>query len=99
MKHFIVEINYTVPSEQLGDKVNLHRAYLQKGYDQGWLLCSGPRNPRTGGIVVARAPALEDLQNFFLQDPYHLMGLATYNFIEFQPVKFNPLLEGWVNEC
>jgi uncharacterized protein YciI len=98
VKHFIVEINYTIPAEQLGDVLNQHRAFLQGGYDQGWLLCSGPRSPRTGGIVVARAPSLEDLQGFFKNDPYKLNGLATYNFVEFQPVKYNPLLEGWVNE-
>ena len=96
MKHFIVEINYTVPTEQLGDMTDQHRAFLQKGYDQGWLLCSGPRVPRTGGIVVARAPTLEDLQSFFANDPYKLSGMATYQFVEFQPVKYNPLLEGWV---
>ena len=97
MKHFIVEINYTVPAEQLGDLTNQHRAYLQTGYDQGLLLCSGPRVPRTGGIVVARAPGLEELQDFFAHDPYKFNRMATYQFIEFQPVKYNPLLEGWVN--
>ncbi|MDR3575911.1 MAG: YciI family protein [Anaerolineaceae bacterium] len=97
MKHFIIEINYLVPAEQLGDITNQHRVFLQGGYDQGWLLCSGPRVPRTGGIVVGRAPALEDLQDFFKQDPYQVNGLATYNFIEFQPVKYNPFLEGWVS--
>jgi len=98
MKHFVVEINYTVPAEQLGDVTNQHRAFLQGGYDRGWLLCSGPRAPRTGGIVVTRAPSLEELQSFFNNDPYNLKGMATYNFIEFQPVKYNPLLESWVNE-
>ena len=98
MKHFVVEITYTIPADQLGEITDLHRAFLQTGYDQGWLLCSGPRVPRTGGIVIARAPTLEDLQNFFTHDPYVHKGMATYNFIEFQPVKYNPLLEGWVNE-
>jgi uncharacterized protein YciI len=98
MKHFIVEINYTIPAEQLGDVLNQHRAFLQGGYDKGWLLCSGPRSPRTGGIVIARAPGLEELQGFFKNDPYKLNAVATYNFIEFQPVKYNALLEGWVNE-
>ena len=33
----------------------LHRAFLKRGYEQGLLLCSGPMNPLTGGMVVARA--------------------------------------------
>ena len=59
MKHFLVEITYTA---DIIDKIEVilpdHRAFLQTGYDRGWLLMSGPLNPRTGGIVIARAPSL-----------------------------------------
>lgn len=96
MKHFIVEITYLVPVEQLETIVPVHRAYLQTGYDAGKLLCSGPQNPRIGGIVVARAESLEDIQQFFAGDPYQKNGLATYRFIEFTPVKFQPFFESWL---
>jgi uncharacterized protein YciI len=58
---------------------------------------SGPKNPRTGGIVVARAPSLEEIQAFFGQDPYQLNKIATYRFAEFSPVKRQPLMESWIN--
>ena len=96
MKHFIVEITYTVPAEKLAEIVTEHRAYLQIGYDKGWLLCSGPQEPRIGGMVVARAPSMEDLQGFFKDDPYNKKGLATYRFVEFNPVKFQPFFEAWL---
>jgi uncharacterized protein YciI len=57
MKHFLIEITYLVSAEQLGDVVAEHRAFLQTGYDRGWLLFSGPLVPRTGGVVVGRADA------------------------------------------
>ena len=60
MKHFIVELTYTAPAERLAEIVVEHRAFLQTGYERGWLLMSGPQTPRVGGMVVARAPSLED---------------------------------------
>jgi uncharacterized protein YciI len=96
MKHFIIEVTYTGTPEQIAATVTEHRAYLQKGYDKGWLLFSGPRSPRTGGMVVARAPSLEDLQEFFRTDPYQINHFATYEMIEFDPVKQQPFMENWI---
>jgi uncharacterized protein YciI len=64
---------------------------------RGWVLFSGPQTSRTGGVTIVRAPSLEDLQRFFAVDPYALNGLATYQFIEFEPVKRQPWLENWVS--
>jgi len=97
MKHFLIEIVYTAIPEQIAATTNDHRAFLQTGYDKGWLLMSGPQNPRTGGIVIARAPSLEDIQAFFKNDPYAIRKLATHRFVEFEPVKHRPFLESWVN--
>ncbi len=96
MKHFLVSIQYKVPVEQLGDNVRLHREFLQIGYDRGWLLMSGPRNPKTGGIIIARTHSLEALAEFFKDDPYQLAGLADHEFTEFDPVRFQPFLADWV---
>lgn len=97
MKHFLIEIQYSAPPEKIATIVKEHRAFLQIGYDQGWLLMSGPIQPKTGGIVIARAPSLEDLQAYFLNDPYHLNQVATYRFVAFEPVKHQSLLEDWVH--
>jgi uncharacterized protein YciI len=98
MKHFLVEITYTAPIETIEAILPDHRAFLQTGYDRGWLLMSGPLNPRTGGIVVARAPSLDELQVFFRMDPYALNHVATHRIAEFAPVKRQPLMENWVND-
>lgn len=96
MKHFMVEITYKLPIEQLGEIIPAHRAFLQTGYDCGWLLASGPQVPRTGGIAIARAPSLEAIKAFFENDPYHLQNVAEHRFVEFEPVKRQPFLEDWV---
>ena len=55
MKHFIVEITYKVSFEEMQKVLPAHRIYLDEGYEKGILLMSGPQNPKTGGIVIARA--------------------------------------------
>jgi uncharacterized protein YciI len=96
MKNFLVEITYLVGMDVLEPVVPDHRAFLQGGYDKGMLLMSGPMNPRTGGIVIARSRSVDDLRDFFRRDPYAAKGVASYRFVEFEPVKRQPFLEDWI---
>lgn len=98
MKHFLIEIEYTAPMEIINMIVGEHRQFLQTGYDKGWLLMSGPKSPKTGGLVIARAPSLQAIQEFFFNDPYQQHKAATYHFIEFDPVKHQSFLADWVTE-
>lgn len=96
MKHFMVEITYKAGPDEIAATVNEHRAFLQTGYDKGWLLMSGPQVSKTGGVVIARAPSREELQVFFSGDPYLQKKLAEYRFIEFDPVKHQEFLTEWL---
>ncbi len=83
--------------EKIAEILPSHRAFLQTGYEKGWLLCSGPMVPKSGGVVIARAPEKLDIENFFSDDPYLLNQAATYRFVEFEPVKHQNFLEDWIN--
>lgn len=96
MKHFLIEITYTASPEKIADILPAHRQFLQSGYEQGLLLMSGPMLPKTGGVVIARAQTLDDIQTFFKYDPYLANQAATYRFVEFDPVKRQTFLEDWV---
>ncbi len=98
MKHFMVEITYTVDSDKIGEVTESHRQFLNEGYEQGWLLLSGPMVPRTGGLVIARGNSVDTLRDYFRRDPYAVKGLARYRFVEFQPVKHQPWLSNWTRE-
>ena len=95
MPHYIVEITYRALLSRIDQTVAAHRAHLQIGYDRGLLLCSGPQQPRQGGILIARAPTRAELDAFIAQDPYRLEELADYRLIEFQPVKHQPWAAEW----
>lgn len=96
MKYFIVEITYLQPIEVISQTTPEHRVFLQGGYERGWLLASGPQVPKVGGVIIARAPSLEALKEFFAGDPYQVKGLGSYRFIEFEPVKRQPFMEEWL---
>jgi uncharacterized protein YciI len=97
MKHFVIEITYHVPAEQLGETVGEHRAFLDGGYQSGLLLMSGPQKPKIGGMVIARAESVDDLRAFFAGDPFQRKGLAGYRFIEFETVKQQGFMQDWIS--
>jgi len=74
MKHFVVEATYSAPIERVGEAYARHRAWLQKGYDLGLFLCSGPKDPPTGGYLVARAESAEALRTMFEEEPFNRGG-------------------------
>lgn len=96
MKHYIVEITFKVPFEKVEPVVPAHRAYLRVNYDKGILLCSGPKIPRDGGLLVARGESIDVINELIANDPYNLNGVADYRVVEFVPVYFQPILENWV---
>ncbi len=99
MRHFLVEARYAAPLEQVRAAYPRHRAWLQEGYDRGLFLCSGPKEPPTGGYLVARAVSAEALQAMFEDEPLNKEGLATFSFTEFQPVKRQPWTEHWFSDA
>ena len=96
MKHFVLEGEYLAPFEQFGALVPEHRAFLQKGYDAGFFLCSGPQMPARGGFLVARAESLEELQALLAEEPYTKAKMMRFARItEFNPVQHQPILRDW----
>ena len=64
MQTFMLQLRFTQPFDTFGDVVSAHRAFLQTGYDQGMLLMSGPKQDKTGGIVIARAESEAQQRDF-----------------------------------
>lgn len=96
MKFFVCEIIYKAPIEQIEATTLEHRSFLRTGYDQGFILMSGPQVPRTGGMVIAKGESMEAMAEFFSNDPYQKKGLAVYEFIEFNPKNYQDFLKGWI---
>ena len=97
MKHFLLEGEHIVPFEKRAPElIAAHRQFLQQGYDQGRFLLSGPSIPPKGGILMARAESLEELNEFLADEPYCRAKVMRFSRItEFDPVQHQPILNDW----
>lgn len=96
MKHFVLEGEYLVPFDEIAPLIPKHREFLQRGYDAGHFLCSGPQNPARGGILVARADSREQLDAFLADEPFTRAGKMRFSrIIEFSPAQHQPMLKDW----
>lgn len=86
---FLIKITYTQPLDKVEPYVAPHREFLEQGYQKDFFVVSGPQNPRVGGIIISQLKDRKQLEAFFKNDPYLLNGVADYEIIEFNPVKFH----------
>jgi uncharacterized protein YciI len=86
---FIVMINFTQPLDVIEQHVADHRQFLRDCYKKDYFVASGPRNPRTGGVIISQLKDRAELEKIIHQDPYHLRGVAEYEVIEFNPVLYH----------
>jgi uncharacterized protein YciI len=86
MKYYIIHITYVVPLETVVERTPEHREHLKSYYDKGVMLFSGPRVPRTGGILFAKAEELSTIEEMVNTDPFKTTGTANYEIIEMNPV-------------
>ena len=93
---FVILVTYTKPLEIIESILQEHRAFLQKGYESGHLLASGPKNPKKGGIVIGKFDSKESVETFFKYDPYAQNNVATYQVLEFTPVLHHTLLKDFL---
>ena len=86
---FIIDIHYKKPLEVVEKHLVEHRAFLEEGYQKNYFVASGPKNPRTGGIIISQLKNREQLEMILKQDPFIIHDIAEYRFIEFEPVKYH----------
>lgn len=85
---YLIQVTYIKPISEVDKHLVDHRAFLDKYYAAGNLICSGPRNPRTGGIILCNANSIDEAWNIFHQDPFYINAIASYEVIEFNPIKY-----------
>ncbi|MBK7876857.1 MAG: GTP cyclohydrolase [Planctomycetes bacterium] len=96
-KHFVIESTYLVPLDQLDTLLAAHRAHLGKAFERGLLLASGPQEPRTGGMILARAKDNAEIDALLAADPFQKAGYSRYRVIEFVPVKQSAAFDAWTS--
>lgn len=86
---FIIEIIYKKSLEHIDNYLAEHRTFLDNGYRENYFVASGPKNPRTGGIIISQLKNRQQLEDILKQDPFRIHDVADYKIIEFSPTKYH----------
>ena len=89
-KFYVIHLHYIVELDELDQKLIAHRNFLDKHYNDGVFIMSGPQTPRSGGIILAAAPDRATLMTIIKDDPFYTACYAEYTLTECQIVKHAP---------
>lgn len=80
---FIINLNYIKPLKEIDKLRDEHVQFLKKYYADGLFLMSGPKAPRTGGIIIAGRATKAELETIIQEDPFWREKAAEYEILEF----------------
>lgn len=84
---FIIDLHYIAPFEDIDLLLDAHIDFLEENYACGRFIASGPKVPRTGGIIIATAETRAALEEALEADPFKKNQMARYTVTEFRPSK------------
>ena len=85
---YIVNLNYIKEVSEVEKHLEEHIKFLEKYYEMGKFICSGRKNPRTGGVILLNAESLSEVESIILEDPFNANEIAEYKITEFFPTKY-----------
>jgi uncharacterized protein YciI len=95
---FLVLITYKKSLDEIDGYITDHRAFLDVGYKNNYFVVSGPKNPRTGGVIVSQLSNREQLEKILSKDPFKTHDVADYEIIEFMPTKYHRNFSTFIKE-
>ena len=87
---FLVRLNYEAPLAEIDRLMPAHVRFLEECFRAGVFVAAGRQVPRTGGIILARAAPLRDLEEVMRHDPFVVEGAATFEITEFRTSLHHP---------
>ncbi|WP_375249126.1 YciI family protein [Sphingomonas sp.] len=78
----LILIDYVRPLPEVDEQMAAHVAWLDAGFDQDAFLVAGRREPRTGGVIVARGTRAA-VERVAATDPFVTSGVATATVVPF----------------
>lgn len=80
---FLILLRYKKPLSEVERFVSEHREYLARHYASGHFLLSGRKEPRDGGVILAKADTKSEIEEIVSGDPFHREQIAEYEIVEF----------------
>lgn len=98
VKMFLVDLVYKADISIVEKFTPEHRAWLDEQYKAGHFMFSGPKKPRTGGVIIAKMANREELEILLAEDPFAKNQVAEYHITEFIAMKAHPELQQFVEK-
>jgi len=85
---FILNLTYIKPISEVEKYLPGHIEFLDKYYNNKKFICSGRKNPRTGGIILCNGEDVDEVNAILMEDPFYKEKVADYEIMEFLPTKY-----------
>lgn len=88
----VIDLVYTAPTDRIEPHRAAHMAFIKQCLDEGFILVSGPKVPRTGGTIIAIAKDVEAARARMALDPFVTENLVDLTYTPFDPGTRHPAL-------
>lgn len=85
-------LKFSVNGSGAGKYIEDHKAWPQRGFDNGFFLLSGSLQEKSGGVIISNKVSLSVLQEFVNEDPFVKWEKVNAEIIQITPNKFIPEL-------
>jgi uncharacterized protein YciI len=79
---FIIVTTYRAPDDEIGRHLAAHTEWFLANYESGLFLASGPRQPRTGAVILAAGEDRARLDAVLAQDPFAVAQLVESHVVQ-----------------
>lgn len=81
---FVIDLEYLTGLDEVDRHLADHREFLTRNYAAGTFLASGRKDPRTGGVILAKGDRAT-IKEVVATDPFYRHGVARYTITAFVP--------------
>lgn len=84
---FLLLSRYVKAVDEIDRVLPAHREFLDRYYNSGLFVVSGPMNPRIGGVILTADAPRDAIEAALAEDPFVREGISEYEIIEFNATK------------
>lgn len=89
---FVVLLKFSDNKGKAGQFLEGHKAWIERGFDDGVFLLVGSLKPNSGGGIVAHNTSLSDLQDRVDTDPFVVEKVVKAEILEIAPSRIDARL-------
>ncbi|MBK8008962.1 MAG: hypothetical protein IPK23_11450 [Rhizobiales bacterium] len=89
---FIVLLKFAANRSKAPEFMEGHKAWLQRGFDDGVFLLAGSLQPNQGGGILAQGASRGDLERRVKEDPFVVQNVVDAEVLELTASRTDPRL-------